>query len=161
MPDQGRQQQQKAQEAFSADLALARQAVDAADTRAAAGEKRALLEIDQERQARAKTDKVVESLRAQLAQAEADDRRLRVEHAQALGPLQARVASAEAKAEELSQAKAALEAELGSLRPQLQASLEATAQYRAQAITLQSLVDRMAPASTAPKISTRKRPRPE
>ncbi|MFN3809029.1 MAG: DNA-binding protein [Roseateles asaccharophilus] len=156
--DQGRQQQQRAQETFSADLAKARQAADA---RAAAAEKRALIEIDQERQARAKADKLVESLRAQLAQAETEDRRLRIEHAQTLGPLQAQHVSAKAKLEELSQAKVALEAELSALRPQLQASLEATAQYRTQATTLQVLVDRMAPAPTAPKNSNRKKARPD
>jgi chromosome segregation ATPase len=159
--DQGRQQQQRTQETFSADLAKARQAVEAADARAVAAERRALIEIDQERQARAKADKLVESLRAQLAQAETEDRRLRIEHAQTLGPLQAQHANAKAKLEELSQAKVALETELGALRPQLQASLEATAQYRTQAATLQALVDRMGPTATAPKISTRKKAHPE
>ncbi len=154
--DLGRQQQQKAQEAFSADLAKARQAVDAADARAAVAEKRALLEIDQERQARAKSDKLVESLRAQLAQAETDDRRLRVEHAQALGSLQARVAGAEAKAEELSQAKVAVEAELNALRPELQRSLEEIAHYKAQASTLQAIVDRVGLAPTERKPSRKK-----
>lgn len=43
-----------------------------ADARAALAERRALLEIDQERQAGAKADKLVESLRAQLAQAESE-----------------------------------------------------------------------------------------
>ena len=155
--DQGRQQQQRAQDAFSADLAKARQAVETADARAAAAEKRALLEIDQERQARVKADKLVESFRAQLAQAEVDDRRERVDHAQALAQLQARLGSAEAKGEELSQAKATLEGELQTLRPQLQRSLEEVAQFRAQAATLQGLVDRLGLAPAQDKKPSRKK----
>lgn len=64
--DLGRQHQLRAQEAFSADLAKARQSVEAADARSAAAEKRALLEIDQERQLRAKADKLINTLRTQL-----------------------------------------------------------------------------------------------
>ena len=157
LQDQVRQQQQRAQDAFSADLAKARQAVETADARATTAEKRALLEIDQERQARVKADKLVESFRAQLAQAEIDDRRARVDHAQALAQLQARLGSAEAKGEDLSRVKVALENELQTLRPQLQRSLEEVAQYRAQAATLQGLVDRLGFAPVADKKPSRKK----
>ena len=155
--DQVRQQQQRAQDAFSADLAKARQAVETADARATTAEKRALLEIDQERQARVKADKLVESFRAQLAQAEIDDRRARVDHAQALAQLQARLGSAEAKGEDLSRVKVALENELQTLRPQLQRSLEEVAHSRAQAASRQGLVDRLGFAPVADKKPSRKK----
>jgi chromosome segregation ATPase len=154
--DQGRLQQQKAQEAFSADLAKARQAVETADARAGAAEKRALLEIDQERQTRAKAEKLVDSLRTRLTQAEADERSDRVEHAQSLGQLQGRLANAEAKAEELKQAKLALEAELSSLRPELLRGREEVAHYKAQAHALQAIVDRIGLAPTTR--TSRKKP---
>ena len=155
--DQGHQQQQRMQEAFSADLAQARQAVEAADVRATSAEKRALLEIDQERQARVKAEKLVESLRVLLAKSEVDDRRLRIEQAQALTQLQAQLGNAEAKRQELSQAKVVLEEELNTLRPQLQRSLEEVAQYRAQAATLQGLVDRLSLAPAPEKKPSRKK----
>jgi DNA repair exonuclease SbcCD ATPase subunit len=157
--DQGRHQQQRAQEAFSADLARARQAVEAADLRAATAEKRALLEIDQERQARAKADKLVESLRTQLAQAETADRHRQVEHTEAYALLQAQLSNTEAKLQEVSQAKVTLDVETGRLRLQLQGSLAEAAQYKAQAQTLQAVVDRLSPTPAQEKKAVgRKKP---
>ena len=155
--DQGHQQQQRMQEAFSADLAQARQAVAAADARAATAEKRALLEIDQERQARMKADKLTESLRAQLANSEVDERRLRIDHAHALAQLQSQLGTVEDKRRELAAAKVALDDELNTLRAQLQHSLEEVAQYRAQASTLQGLVDRLGLAPAPDKKPSRKK----
>lgn len=63
-------QLQQAQEGFHAELARAREAAQAAEDRSAATQKRALLDIEQERQARVKADKLADSLRTQLAQAD-------------------------------------------------------------------------------------------
>lgn len=59
--EQARVQQQRMQDGFSADLAKARETVEAADRRASTAEKRALMEVEQERQARAKADKHADS----------------------------------------------------------------------------------------------------
>lgn len=80
---QARAQQQRMQDAFSTDLAKAREAVDAADQSATAAEKRALLEIEQERQARAKAEKQVEALRTQFTQGDALERQTNSLHSPA------------------------------------------------------------------------------
>lgn len=78
----------QAQEGLHAELAKTHEATQAADARALAAEKRALIEIEQERQARAKAGKLAESLRAQLAQTEQQNRREALGHTEALTRLQ-------------------------------------------------------------------------
>jgi DNA repair exonuclease SbcCD ATPase subunit len=154
--EQSRALQQRQQEGFSADLAKAREAVEAADHRAAASDKRALLEIEQERQARGKADKQVEVLRAQLAASEARDRQAALEHAEAVARLQARLEAAMAAEKELLQARQTLGHELSGVREQLLASQQEATRYRAEAQTVQGLVDRLAATASQPK-GTRKK----
>lgn len=154
--EQSRTLQQRQQEGFSADLAKAREAVEAADRRAAAADKRALQEIEQERQARGKADKQVEALRAQLAAHQARDRQAALEHAEVIARLQARLEAAMAAEKELLQAHQALEQELGGAREQLRASQQEATRYRAEAQTMRGLVDRLAATAPQPK-GTRKK----
>lgn len=155
--DQSRAQQQRAQESFSADLAKAREAVDAADRRAAAADKRALLEIEQERQARTKADKQVETLRGQLAQAAARDRQVALEHAEAIARMQAKLDTALAAEIASKQAQQATEHDLRDVREQLQASQQEATQYRTQAHTMQALLDRVMVPAPAPSKPVKKR----
>src|SRR6185295_6588067 len=67
--DELRAEQGRQRESFSADLAKSREAVEVANARADAADRRALLEIDQERQARSRAEKNLDTLRAQSAQA--------------------------------------------------------------------------------------------
>lgn len=154
--EQARALQQRQQEGFSADLAKAREAVEAADRRAAAADKRALMEIEQERQARAKAEKQVEALRAQLASSEARDRQAALEHAETIARLQARLEGVMAAEKEHLQARQALEQELGGVREQLLASQQEAARFRVEAQTVQGLVDRLAATTPKPK-GTRKK----
>lgn len=81
--EQARALQQRQQEAFSADLARARGDIETAQERAAAAERRALMEIEQERQARDRADKAAENLRDKLSEAEGRERKQSLEHAEA------------------------------------------------------------------------------
>lgn len=159
--EQARTQQQRQQEAFSADLAKAREAVEAGDRRAAAAEKRALLEIEQERQARAKADKLVEALRTQVSAVEARERQAALAHAESAAKLEARCSAAASTELGLRQSAQLLEQELRTLREQLLANQQDVMRYRTQAETVQALLDRLG-ASPAPSAAStkpvRKRP---
>lgn len=156
--EQARAQQQRLQEAFSADLASAREAVEAADRRAAASDKRALLEVEQERQARSKADKLVESVRAQLGQAEQRERHGALEQAEAVARLQSQLSAAADAQRTATDLNAQLRSEGESLRQQLTTSREEAARYRAEAETVRLLVERLAPSSTPAQTSVAPNP---
>ena len=146
-------QQEAARAAFSADLAKAREAVNVANTRADASDRRALLEIDQERQARARADKQAEGLRAQLSQTEA---RLR-DQASSAADGQARL---QAKVEALEQANVGLRAaaegaqsEVKDVQAQLATSQADSLRNKTEADTLREVLRRLTPAKapSAPK----------
>jgi prefoldin subunit 5 len=151
--EQARAQQQRMQEGFSSDLAKAREAVDAADRRAAATEKRALLEIEQERQARAKAEKQVDALRAQVSQGDARERQATLEHAESIARLQSKCDTVSAAHRALQQANQALEQELRGTREQLQASQHEATHYRTEAQTVQAVLERL--TTPAPPASSR------
>ena len=156
--EQGRAHQQRMQEGFSSDLAKAREAVDAADRRAAAAEKRALLEIEQERQVRAKAEKQVDALRAQLSQGDARERQATLEHAEEVTRLQSKCDTALAAHKASQQANQALELELRDAREQLQASQQEATHYRIEAQTVQTVLERLTiPAPPAPSRPVKKK----
>ncbi|CAE6870432.1 hypothetical protein R69658_08125 [Paraburkholderia aspalathi] len=72
---------------FTAELERARESASAAEERAVSHEKRALLEIDQERTARQKSEKQLEELRAQLQATRTKLKDAAVQHADALASL--------------------------------------------------------------------------
>ncbi|MCR5882158.1 DNA-binding protein [Rhizobacter sp. J219] len=156
---QAREQQQRLQDGFSAELAKVRDAVTQADQRAAAAERRALMEVEQERQARAKADKLAEALRGQVAMLEAQERREGLAHAEAVARLQAQVDSLSSAAQHQGATNESLEIQVAQLRDQLQASQQETTRYRAEAETVQALLNRLTPSS-APKAPRQKRTTP-
>ena len=140
-------QQEAARAAFSADLAKSREAVDVAHARADASDRRALLEIDQERQARARADKLTEMLRAQLGHVEGRFR----DDALAAANGQARL---QAKVEALDQANRELRATAVRAEPELQSAKALLAAWQADALrnkteadTLRGVLDRLSPPS--------------
>ena len=147
--DDLRAQQQRIQEGFSADLAKAREAVEAAVARTETAERRAMLEIDQERPARTRAEKALESARSHAGQTE---ERLRSE-AQAATEAGAR-SSARADALEAAirdlQARAdqAAGAE-GAVRAQLRTAEDELARAKTEAETLRGVLDRLSPPSAA------------
>lgn len=143
--DQGRIQQQRQQEGFSADLARARETVEAAQERAAAAERRALMEIEQERQARARAEKTAEGLRERLGEAEGRERQQSLTHAEAVTRLQMELNAATAALRGAQEAREALQTEVARLVQRLFDSQQAAARHQAEAQTLQALVERLTP----------------
>lgn len=144
--DQARIQQQELQDSFSTELAKAREATEGAQERAAAAERRALMEIEQERQARAKAEKATEVAREKLALAEARERQQSLEHAEAVTRLQMEANTAKAALQATQEAQRGVEQQLGELRAQLADAQQAAARHQAEAQTLQGLVARLTPA---------------
>jgi hypothetical protein len=166
--EQARAQQQRMQEAFSADLAAAREAVEAADRRSAASDKRALLEIEQERQARSKVDKLVESLRAQLGQVEQRERQAELAAAETAARLQSQHSAAVDAHRAAATLVEQLRGELDDSRRLLTTSREEVSRYRAEAETSRALVERLAPGAAPPSVNSpppaaksRRKPRSE
>lgn len=133
----------------SADLAAAREAIEAADRRAAASDKRALLEIEQERQARGKADKLVEALRAQIGQAEQRERQAELAAAEAAARLQSQHAAAVDAHRAAAALVEQLRGELEDSRQLLTQSREEMSRFRAEAETARALVDRLAPSGSS------------
>lgn len=157
--EQGRVLQQRQQESFSGDLAKARGDIEAAHERAAAAERRALMEIEQERQARARADKAAEVLREQLGAAEGRERQQSLIHAESVTRLQMGLNAAAAALKAAQEAQVALEGDVDDLRNQLTESQQTAARHEAQAQTLQGLVERLTPppAPNSPARTGRKK----
>jgi chromosome segregation ATPase len=146
---QARAQQQRQQEGFSADLAKAREAVDTAQERASATERRALLEIDQERQARARADKTVESLRDKLTEAEGRERQQSLESTQTITRLQADGNFKSQAMQSFQERNEGLEREITALVQQVRESQRDVARHQAEAEAAQGLLARLTPPAPA------------
>lgn len=154
--DQTRAHQERLQESFSSDLALARQDVVSAQERAAASERRALREIEQERQARARADKRADSLQERLVALEAKERQSSLEHAEERTRATLEL---EAKHQALLQATASHQIlraqhdatvnQLASSQEALATALQSLAASQAEAQTLRQLIDRFSQPSPA------------
>ena len=117
--DELRAEQGRQRESFSADLAKSREAVEVANARADAGERRALLEVDQERQAGTRAEKQTEAVRTQLAAAESRQRDSALEGADTITRLQSKLNSAEAASAVAADANRGLSDELRTMPEQL------------------------------------------
>jgi len=158
--DDLRTQSQRLQDGFSADLAKAREATEAANARADAAERRALLDIDQERQARSRAEKSLETLRAQSAQTEERFRAEAQSATEASVRQNARIETLERSNQELAGQAERAAATGDALRVQLRMAEDEAARARAEAQTLQRVIDRIAPGSTdtsTPAAATRTR----
>lgn len=78
-----------------------------------------------------------------MAQSEARDRQVALEHAEAVAKLQAMLDVADAKEKALQHSQQALEQELRSVRDQLLASQEEAVRFRVEAQTVQAVLDRL------------------
>ncbi len=146
------------QERFSDELEKARMAVEAAHERAAAAEKRALLEVEHERQARIKADRTTEALRGQLAQVEARERDSALRHTEAYTRQQANLTAAEAGREAALAEGRALTQRLAELEKRLEAANRDALRYRTEASMAKELIARVAPPDQKPppKIARKK-----
>lgn len=158
--EQARIQLQRHQEAFSADLAKARGDIEAAQERASAAERRALLEIEQERQARSRADKAAEALRDKLAEAESRERQRSLEHAEAATRAQMELSAKSAALARALESQETLEREATELRQRLNETLQAGARHEAEAQTLRAMVERLTPRTTGSETPAKSRRKP-
>lgn len=148
--EEARSQQERVRSDFSAELAKAREAVDVANGRSDAAERRALLEIDQERQARTKTDKQLEVLRGQLAQTEARHRESMLAQADAVTRMQVKADGAESSQRELAASNRGLVDDLQATRERLAVAQQEATQFKAETQTLRALLERLSPVEQVP-----------
>ncbi|MGJ7499399.1 DNA-binding protein [Variovorax sp. ZT5P49] len=148
--EEARNQQERVRADFSAELAKARAAVDVANGRSDAAERRALLEIDQERQTRIKADKQLETLRGQLAQTEGRHRESMLAQADTVTRLQVKADAAEDSQRELTASNRSLVDDLQATRERLAVAQQEATQFRAETQTLRALLERLSPPEPAP-----------
>jgi len=135
------------QAAFRIDLAKAQGAVEAANARADTAERRALLEIDEERQARAKAEKQLEAVRGQAVKEGARHREVELEQADALGRLRAQFDAAQVSIRELSAARLQIADQLEATSRGLTEASQRAVANKAEAETMRAMLERMPPAS--------------
>ncbi|MDP9607498.1 UNVERIFIED_ORG: chromosome segregation ATPase [Variovorax paradoxus] len=143
--EEARAQLERARAEFSADLVKSQHAVDVANARADAAERRALLDIDHERQARIKADKQLEALRAQLAQAESRYHERSAAQAETVTRLQMKADAADGSQRELMAANQSLASDLRTTREMLAGAQQEVAQLRGEAQTFRALLERLSP----------------
>jgi chromosome segregation ATPase len=152
----GRQDTMRA--AFSADLAKAQGAVEGANARADAAERRALLEIDESRQSRAKAEKQLEALRGQAARESSRHRDVELEQADALGRVRAQFETAQESTRTLSTERLQLSEQLDAVSRELAEARQVATAARAEAETMRSMLERIPPASPAEAVSPPAKP---
>lgn len=138
-------QHQALQDGFAAELAKTREAVEAANERAAGAERRALKEIEQERQARARADSVAEAARQKLSEVEVAAREQAVQNAAQATRLEIDANQAKLALDAAVIARDGLGQQVAELRQQLADSQQAALRHQAEAQTLQALVERLTP----------------
>ncbi|MDM0119007.1 DNA-binding protein [Variovorax arabinosiphilus] len=148
--EEARNQQERTRADFSAELVKAREAVAVANSRADAAERRALLDIDHERQARVKVDKQLEALRGQLAQTESRHRESLLSQAETITRLQVKADAAEDSQRELTASNRGLVDDLQAIRERLAVAQQEATQFEAEAQTLRALLERLSPPEQEP-----------
>lgn len=159
--EEASRQQQALQDGFVAELARARDAVEAANERATGAERRALKEIELERQARARADSTTEAARQKLSEVEAAAREQAVQNAAKVTRLEIDANQAELALDAAVKARDGLREQVAELQLQLADSQQAASRHQAEAQTLQALVERLTPrpseaAASSPRTSRRK-----
>uniref|UniRef100_A0A809EAV6 KfrA protein n=4 Tax=Ralstonia solanacearum TaxID=305 RepID=A0A809EAV6_RALSL len=136
---------------FGSQLGRERERADVTDARAASHEKRALREIDQERIARQKSDKLADELRVQLVATRAEMQQAAVQHANAVGALRAELSAAQQQGETAMAQQRAAADQLAQTQARLQEALRRAERAETEAETTRRLVDELkkAPAGRA------------
>jgi len=155
--DDLRAQSQRQQEGFSADLDKAGEAVEQANLRADAAERRSMLEIDQERQAKGRAEKQVEGLRAQVSTLEARARELTQEHAEAAARLHSQLTTAQDARQAAVSTAESLTSRNEELVERLATADRLVIQAKTEAETLRGIVERLSPSATTGAPATRQR----
>ncbi len=148
--DELRAQLERQRADFSADLAKAREAVDTANSRADASDRRALLEIDQERQAKARVEKQLEVLRGQHASLESQHRDAEASAVAVQSKLQSSLQVAEQERAAGVAAHEALQRDHGDVKAALAQARDDLIRAQSEAQAVRAIVDRLTSAPAAP-----------
>lgn len=135
-------QQERIRADFSAELEKGRAAIEAANERASGAERRALREIEQERAARAATEKQLEGVRTKLAETEGQGQAKALEFITANTRISAELEAAKTAVKNLTVA-------LDGQGQQFQAAQQQASHFKAEADTLRSLVEQFKPVVPA------------
>ena len=147
--------QEAARTTFSAELDKARAAVNEAVERAAATERRALLEVDDERQARKRSDQQLEQLRSASAQAEATAQARALVDAEEAGRMRAELESLKQANRGLSESSDSLQGQFRTLQTELDETRQDRTRYRVEAETAMAMVERLSTGTPAKAAATR------
>jgi len=126
---------------FAGELDKGRAAIAAANERSDTAERRALLEIDQERQARSRADKLVETLRNQVAAVNTQLREKELEHANIVLRLQAELDRTKEVCQQLSAATDKSDKELQTAKASANDAQREIVRFQTEAQTLRGLLD--------------------
>jgi predicted nucleic acid-binding Zn-ribbon protein len=151
-------QLERARSDFAAELEKGRLAIAAADERAAGVQRHALREMEQERTARARSDKQVEALRGQVGELERRHGAQEAESAAAQGQLRAELSTAHAQAREHAAITESARTELDRTQQMLIAAQQEAIRFRTEALTLRELVERFRPAEKVERPKKSKTP---
>lgn len=130
---------------FSRDLAKAQQSVQEAVIRTEATERKALLEVDQERMARLKAEKLLERIREQAAAGQVQARDAALAQAQEIGSLKSKLAAAEEAGVALRQLNQDGAARAERLARELEEAVQRSTRLDAEAQTVRAMIDRLTP----------------
>ncbi len=149
-------QLERARTDFSVELDKGRQAIAAADERAAGVQRHALMEIEQERTARARSDKLADALRSQLGDLERRHGAQESEAAAVRGRLQAELDAARTEARGHADAAARVQLAMTHVQQQLASAQHEAVQHKTEAQTLRALVDQFRPAEKVERVKKTK-----
>ena len=149
-------QLERARTDFSVELDKARQAIAAADERAAGVQRHALMEIEQERTARARLDKQAEALRSQLRDLERRHGAQEAESAAVRGRLQAELDATRMEARGHAEAAERVQQAMALAQKQLATAQHEAVQHKTEAQTLRALVDQFRPADKVDRVKKTK-----
>jgi len=152
----------QAEETLNVERSQHRETVEMAAQRADGAIRRAALEIEQERQARAKADKAQDSLRAQLSEAQGRMRDLAVLHAEETTSLRSIASAAQQGMKDLQDALVERTEDSRRLRDEVNLQREEVLRATAQAQATRDLLHQFRPsvATTRPKRAKPVRPAP-
>ncbi len=140
------EQLERARADFSGELEKGRQAIAAADERAAGAQRHALMEVEQERMARVRLDKLAEALRGQLTELESRRSNQAAEASSATARLQAELDAAQLNARGQADVIERHGQVMADTLLQLAAAQQKAVQYKAEAQTLRALMEQFRPA---------------
>lgn len=139
------EQKNRARADFSAELERGRAAIEVANERSTAAERRALREIDQERTAKVALEKQLDGLRAKCAEIERQHQTKILEYVTANARIGAELEAAKTAISRVTTAADTQGQQLASAQQQ-------AAQYEAQAQTLRELLEQFKPAAKQPGV---------